>query len=297
MFSIMTKCYAEKIHRKYRASILAQSYEKVDKSIRFMHHMDCESKCKELERLNMQSSYWSKFVQRRVSRRRALTATTLTAGAAAFLAACGGDDDSASPTATSASTGSTGATGATGTTGSDRRHRRHGCHRRYWCNREHGCDRRTLCCPTSSTRRSKAKRGGTMKWTQASEPLHFDGQAQGQAQLNIYNGMVYESLVRNKPGIGKPSTLTEVSAQPGRVLGGQPGQADDYLQAAPGRQVAEHRAGQRPRLHRRGRDARASIATSTRRPRTTRRRTSTRSTRARRSSPSRRRTTRPSSTR
>ena len=48
-----------------------------------------------------------------------------------------------------------------------------------------------------------------MKWTQASEPLHFDGQAQGQAQLNIYNGMVYESLVRNKPGIGKPSTLTE----------------------------------------------------------------------------------------
>jgi ABC-type transport system substrate-binding protein len=48
-----------------------------------------------------------------------------------------------------------------------------------------------------------------MKWTNASEPLHFDGQAQGQAQLNIYNGMVYESLVRNKPGIGEPSTLTE----------------------------------------------------------------------------------------
>src|SRR5436190_19563904 len=54
------------------------------------------------------------------------------------------------------------------------------------------------------------KRGGTMKWTQPSEPLHFDGQAQGQAQLNIYNGMVYESLVRNKPGIGEPSSFNEV---------------------------------------------------------------------------------------
>jgi peptide/nickel transport system substrate-binding protein len=54
------------------------------------------------------------------------------------------------------------------------------------------------------------KRGGTMKWTQASDPLHFDGMAQGQQQLNIYNGMVYESLVRNKPGIGQPTTWTEV---------------------------------------------------------------------------------------
>ena len=68
---------------------------------------------------------------------------------------------------------------------------------------------RTRCLSDIVDTSSKAKRGGTMKWTQASEPLHFDGQAQGQAQLNIYNGMVYESLVRNKPGIGKPSTLTE----------------------------------------------------------------------------------------
>jgi peptide/nickel transport system substrate-binding protein len=49
-----------------------------------------------------------------------------------------------------------------------------------------------------------------MRWTQASEPLHFDGMAQGQAQLNIYNGMVYDSLVRNKPGITQPTTNTEV---------------------------------------------------------------------------------------
>src|SRR5262249_10543083 len=55
-----------------------------------------------------------------------------------------------------------------------------------------------------------AKRGGVMKWLQPNEPLHFDGQAQGQAQLNIYNGMTYESLVRNKPGVAQPSTFTEV---------------------------------------------------------------------------------------
>jgi ABC-type transport system substrate-binding protein len=49
-----------------------------------------------------------------------------------------------------------------------------------------------------------------MKWVQGNEPLHFDGQAQGQVQLNIYNGLAYESLVRNKPGIGEPSSFTEV---------------------------------------------------------------------------------------
>ena len=55
-----------------------------------------------------------------------------------------------------------------------------------------------------------AKRGGVMKWVQGNEPLHFDGQSQGQVQLNIYNGLAYESLVRNKPGDGQPSSYNEV---------------------------------------------------------------------------------------
>jgi peptide/nickel transport system substrate-binding protein len=144
----------------------------------------------------MQTSYWSRVLERRVSRRRAIVASAGTASAAAFLAACGGDDDDPTPTATQGTTGATGATGATGSTGST------------GATGATGATTNPLLTPiTDST--AQAKRGGTMKWTQASEPLHFDGQAQGQAQLNIYNGMVYESLVRNKPGIGEPSTLTD----------------------------------------------------------------------------------------
>jgi ABC-type transport system substrate-binding protein len=101
-----------------------------------------------------------------------MAATGMTAAAAAFLAACGGSDDD----------GGGGGSGPQDTSG--------------------------LLAKIEDTSKN-AKVGGAMKWTQASEPLHFDGQAQGQAQLNIYNGMVYESLVRNKPGIGEPTRWTE----------------------------------------------------------------------------------------
>jgi peptide/nickel transport system substrate-binding protein len=117
------------------------------------------------------SSYWSDVLEKRLSRRRALAATGATTAAAAFLAACGGGDSGGSESSTEDSSG--------------------------------------LLTKTEDTTKN-AKPGGVMKWTQASEPLHFDGQAQGQAQLNIYNGMVYEALVRNKPGVGEPTTWTEV---------------------------------------------------------------------------------------
>jgi peptide/nickel transport system substrate-binding protein len=55
-----------------------------------------------------------------------------------------------------------------------------------------------------------AKQGGTFKWSQASEPLHFDGGIQGQAQLNVFNGLAYGSLVQNKPGVLEPTSNTEV---------------------------------------------------------------------------------------
>jgi ABC-type transport system substrate-binding protein len=108
-----------------------------------------------------------------MTRRRAIAATGASAAAAAFLAACGGGDDDG---------------GGSGSTPKDTS---------------------GLLAKIEDTLKN-AKVGGAMKWTQASEPLHFDGQAQGQAQLNIYNGMAYESLVRNKPGIGEPTKWNEV---------------------------------------------------------------------------------------
>jgi ABC-type transport system substrate-binding protein len=119
------------------------------------------------------ASYWDKVLNQRLSRRRALIGTGAGGAALAFLAACGGGDDDG------------------GGSGSGVK------------------DSSGLLAKIEDTLKS-AKQGGAMKWTQASEPLHFDGQAQGQAQLNIYNGMAYESLVRNKPGIGEPTRWTEV---------------------------------------------------------------------------------------
>jgi ABC-type transport system substrate-binding protein len=92
------------------------------------------------------------------------------AAAAAFLAACGGGDEG----------GSTGPQDSSGLI--------------------------TEITDTSKT----AKAGGVFKWYNTSEPNHLDGQAQGQAQLNIYNGMAYASLVSNKAGYKEPSSFNEV---------------------------------------------------------------------------------------
>jgi ABC-type transport system substrate-binding protein len=121
----------------------------------------------------MQDSYWTKVLSGRISRRRALAGTAGVAGAAAFLAACGSDDD-----------GGGGGDGGSGSTGGS-----------------------SL---VANLEKTTGKPGGVMKWQQASEPLHFDGQAQGQAQLNIYNGMAYEALVRNKTGEAEPTKWNEV---------------------------------------------------------------------------------------
>ena len=56
----------------------------------------------------------------------------------------------------------------------------------------------------------QAKSGGTMNDRVNREPGHFDGQAQGQVQLNFFNSLAYEALVRNKPGHLEPSTFSEV---------------------------------------------------------------------------------------
>jgi len=65
------------------------------------------------------TSYWSRFANKRTTRRRALYASGALTLSAAFLAACGGDDadEPAPSTGATGATGSTGSTDATGSTG------------------------------------------------------------------------------------------------------------------------------------------------------------------------------------
>lgn len=120
------------------------------------------------------ASYWSKALNRRITRRRALAATGMTAGAAAFLAACGGGDDDDAP--------------------------------------EDVASRDTSGLLNSITEEKDAKHGGTFIINNGSnrDPLHLDGKAQGQVQLNFFQSMAYEALVANKPGFKQPSTWSEV---------------------------------------------------------------------------------------
>ena len=106
-----------------------------------------------------------------------MAATGATAAAAAFLAACGGGDDG----------------------GGDKIDTTKG-------------DTSGLI-STIEDASKNAVVGGSFTWPNAREPLHFDGKAQGQVQLNHHNGLAYEALVRNKPGLKQPSTWADVEPQ------------------------------------------------------------------------------------
>ena len=123
------------------------------------------------------ASYWNKVLDNRVTRRRAMAATGMTAAAAAFLAACGGGDDG----------------------GGDKIDTTKG-------------DTSGLISPIEDASKN-AVVGGSFAWPNAREPLHFDGKAQGQVQLNHHNGLAYEALVRNKAGFKQPSSWTDVEPQ------------------------------------------------------------------------------------
>jgi len=122
----------------------------------------------------MTEGYWTRTLARRVSRRRALTASGGIGLGAALLAACGGGDEGGGPAKSKDTSG--------------------------------------LISQIEDTSKV-AKSGGVFKWYNPSEPNHLDGIAQGQAQLNVFNGMVYSSLVHNKVGYKEPSSYTEVEPE------------------------------------------------------------------------------------
>ncbi|HEX5368482.1 MAG TPA: ABC transporter substrate-binding protein [Dehalococcoidia bacterium] len=144
----------------------------------------------------MAGNYWSTVLKNRISRRRAMYTTAAGASAAAFLAACGsGNDNKSSSSGSSAATSgpsstSGAASGASGASGASS----------------------SLITKEVDTS-AQAKAGGTLTDSTNREPQHFDGQAQGQVQLNFFNSLAYESLVKNQVGHLKPSGYSDVDPQ------------------------------------------------------------------------------------
>ena len=125
----------------------------------------------------MESSYWSKTLRNRVTRRRALKVGGATAAAAAFLAACGGDDDD--DNGGSSGGGSTPASGSTPGSGGS---------------------------PTASglltqpeDTFSSAVRGGQLVDFLTAEPRSVDP-VNPQANLNNLIAETMQTLITEKPG-------------------------------------------------------------------------------------------------
>ncbi len=143
----------------------------------------------------MQKSYWSKVLNNRVSRRRAVVGTGAFASAAAFLAACGGDDDDGSTGGTGGSTGATGSTGgSTGSTGAT--------------GGSTGAtgvagDTSGLLSPFLDTL-AQAKKGGTLIDYCTSEPSHLDAM-QPLASMNFQARGIYANLITEDAGYLGPS--------------------------------------------------------------------------------------------
>jgi peptide/nickel transport system substrate-binding protein len=110
--------------------------------------------------------YWDKIVNRRVSRRRAITATGALAASAAFLAACGGDDDD-DDGGTSGTSGGGGTTSGGGGTGGG--------------------------APSGGT----VKTGGTLRKDMVAEdPAHFDLHQAASFLITEPFNLCYNQLVR-----------------------------------------------------------------------------------------------------
>jgi peptide/nickel transport system substrate-binding protein len=124
----------------------------------------------------MQSSYWTKTLNQRINRRRALKIGGASAAAAAFLAACGGDDDDGGTTGGGTTGGGTtgGATPGGGAAASG-----------------------LLATPEDTF--SSAKRGGRLVDFTTAEPRTLDP-IQPLADLNNVIAEAMQTLITEKPG-------------------------------------------------------------------------------------------------
>ena len=138
------------------------------------------------------SNYWSTVLNRRLSRRRAISTTGATAASAAFLAACGGEDDSGSSSSGSTGTGSTASNGAgSGPTGGG------------------GSGATTSSLLTAPfDAKDQIKPGGVSKWLFTSENATLDIHV-GGAPLNVPRCMVYSDLFSQRPGYMEEPSYTE----------------------------------------------------------------------------------------
>ena len=134
----------------------------------------------------METNYWSRILQRRVSRRRTVALTSAAAFSAAFLAACGGSSNNngstgAAPTATKpASSGATGTSGASGATGSS------------------GAAPSGLLSKREDTT-AQAKPGGTLIMDNPLDPPHFDPHLLTLPAAAAVS-LIYNKLLGVKPG-------------------------------------------------------------------------------------------------
>jgi peptide/nickel transport system substrate-binding protein len=140
----------------------------------------------------MSSSYWTKVLSRRITRRRGLIASSAALGGAAFLAACGDDDDDAGSTGSTSSSSSGTSSGSSASSGSSSSASTSGL----------------LAEPVDTSK--QAVRGGVSKWYVIAEPPGFDVHV-GGAPKNPPVNLTIGTLVSDKPGHLEPLDYSEYS--------------------------------------------------------------------------------------
>ncbi len=128
----------------------------------------------------MQRNYWSKVLEARVSRRRALAIAAASAGAASFIAACGGTNNNGKTGSTTAGATGKGASAGSGASTSG----------------ASGAKNSLVDVPLDTT--AQAKPGGTLKhWTDG-DAVHDDALASNaNGVINWISAFAYPRMLRN----------------------------------------------------------------------------------------------------